>query len=304
MERTEAMRIYLRVAELTSFSRAADSLGLPKASVSQAVQQLENLTGVRLLQRTTRRVSLTQDGMAFYERCRDLVSDLDELEGMFKIGSELSGRLRVDLPSRLARSLIIPRLPELLEQHPKLELELSTTDRKVDIILEGFDCVVRAGFAADPGVIARPIGQVEVVNCASAGYIERYGRPEALEDLHEHHLVHYATVLGARPGGFEYFDGQSYRQVAMHGWVTVNNSDAYHHACRAGLGIIQVPRIGVQTDLDDRTLVEVLPELRSEPMQIALLYPHRRHLSGRLKAFIDWLEALVPDYLSGEGSSP
>ena len=182
-------------------------------------------------------------------------------------------------------------------KHPKLELELSTTDRKVDLIQEGFDCVLRVGFAADPGVMARPIGQVEVINCVSSGYLQRYGRPESLADLEEHQLVHYATALGTRPGGFEYFDGQSYREVAMRGCVTVNNSDAYQQACLAGLGVIQVPRVGVQAYLDDGTLVEVLPELRSEPMQIALLYPHRRHLSGRVKAFMDWLEALVRDYL-------
>lgn len=298
MDRHEAMRIFLRVAELSSFTGAAESLGLPKATVSQAVQQLEALAGTRLLHRTTRRVSVTLDGQAFYERCRDLVADLEE---MFRAGAELAGRLRVDMPTGYARRLILPRLPEFLELHPRLELEISTTDRRVDAIAEGFDCVLRVGFSPEPGLVHRQIGQLEVINCVSPAYQGRHGLPRQLADLDQHRLVHYSPVLGGRSGGFEYFDGESYRLLPMEGAVTVNSSDAYQMACLSGLGIIQVPRVGVRDLLEDGSLLEVLPELKAEPMPIALLYPHRRNLSRRVKAFLDWAEELVTGDLSGPG---
>lgn len=291
------MRIFVRVAELKSFTQAAESMGLPKATVSAAVQQLEGLTGTALLHRTTRRVSLTQDGAAFYERCLDLVADIDEIESMFKSGVDLRGRLRIDLPSRLARSLVFPLLPQFLEKHPQLEFEISTTDRKVNVIQEGFDCVVRVGFPNEPGLVVREIGVMEMCNLASPAYLERYGTPQTLEDLNHHRLVHYSTVLGVKADGFEYQEGGVPRILEMPGSITVNNSDAYHMACVAGLGIIQVPRVGNQPDLTGGVLVEILPHLKCKPMPISLLYPQRRKLSQRVKVFLDWLESILLEHL-------
>jgi DNA-binding transcriptional LysR family regulator len=146
INRLDAMKVFVRVAELSSFTRAAEMLDLPKASMSGAVQRLEKLVGARLLHRTTRRVQLTQDGRAFYERCKDLLADVDELQSMFQQSPQsLRGRLRVDMPSSTARDFVIPRLPEFLREHPLLEFELSSTDRKVDLVREGFDCVLRVG---------------------------------------------------------------------------------------------------------------------------------------------------------------
>jgi len=297
MERTESMRIFLRVAELTSFTKASDSLGIPKATVSLAVQQLENLTGTRLLHRTTRKVSLTQDGLAWYERSRDLLADLEEMESMFKSGAELVGRLRVDMPSGLAKSVLMANLPEFLARHPRVQFELSSTDRKVDVIQEGFDCVVRVGFAADPGVMVRPLGRMSLINCASPAYLERYGTPLELADLAHHQLIHYSPVLGSKPGGFEYWDGSEYRSLQMTGSVTVNNSDAYRAACLSGLGIIQVPRLGVNELLASGDLREILPHLLAEPMPISLLYPQRRNLSRLVKAFLEWAAQLLQSQL-------
>ncbi len=287
------MRIYLRVAELASFTRAADSLGLPKASVSAAVAQLESLTGAQLLQRTTRKVTVTLDGQAFYERCRELLADAEEVESMFRGGADLQGRLRIDMPSGLAKRLIFPMLPEFMQAHPRLELEISSTDRQVDVIGEGFDCVLRVGSPGDPSLMQRPLGELPILNCASPDYLRRFGHPQSLEDLASHHLVHYTPRLGARPLGFEYRVGDGYQVVAMGGPVTVNNSDAYRLACLAGMGIIQVPFLGVRDDLAQGTLVEVLPHLVAEPMPVSLVYPQRRHLSRRVKAFMDWVEATL-----------
>ena len=294
MEKIEAMRIFLRVAELRSFTQAAESLTLPKASVSMAVAQLEQQLGTRLLQRTTRRVSVTPDGQSFYDRCQTLVADMDEAETMFRSEAELIGRLRVDLPVALAKRVVIPSLGEFLRAHPRLSIELSTTDRLVDLIGEGFDCVVRAGGSPiGPELGFREIARMEMVNCASPEYVERFGKPTTLKELAEHHLVHYVPRLGTPSPGFEYWDGQRCHYVEMQGSVTVNNSDAYQAACLAGLGITQVPRLGVEKLLQNGTLVSVLDEFPSEPMPLRLLYQSRQSSSRRLRAFQEWIVELL-----------
>ena len=205
MLRPELLQIYARVAELASFTQAADSLGLPKASVSQAVQQLEASLGTRLLLRTTRRVQTTPDGQLFYERCKDVLADVDELQSMFQQGSQaLRGRLRVDMPSGVARQQVLPRLNEFLAAHPLLDVELSSTDRRVDLVREGFDCVLRVGQLEDSALVARPLGHLVQINCASPAYLAAHGIPRTLEDLVNHKLVHYVPTLGAKPVGWEY----------------------------------------------------------------------------------------------------
>jgi len=298
MNRLEAMQIFARVAELASFTRAAESMGLPKASISTAVQQLETLLGTRLLHRTTRKVQMTQDGRAFYERSKDLLADMDELQAMFQQGPQsLRGRLRVDLPSGVARSFVIPRLPEFLRDHPLLELELSATDRRVDLVREGFDCVLRIGPLYDSSLIARPLGQLSIVNCASPSYLKTYGTPRTLDDLASHRLIHYVTTLGAKPEGWEYFDGNEYRSLAMPGILTVNSVEAYEASCLAGLGLIQAPAVGVRDMVRQGLLVEVLPEFSAEPMPVSLLYAHRRNLSKRLQVFMAWIADVIAPYL-------
>jgi len=298
MNRLEAMQIFARVAELASFTRAAESMGLPKASISTAVQQLETLLGTRLLHRTTRKVQMTQDGRAFYERSKDLLADMDELQAMFQQGPQsLRGRLRVDLPSGVARSFVIPRLPEFLRDHPLLELELSATDRRVDLVREGFDCVLRIGALYDSSLIARPLGQLSIVNCASPSYLKTYGTPRTLDDLASHRLIHYVTTLGAKPEGWEYFDGSEYRSLAMPGVLTVNSVEAYEASCLAGLGLIQAPAVGVRDMVRQGLLVEVLPEFSAEPMPVSLLYAHRRNLSKRLQVFMAWIADVIAPYL-------
>ncbi|MCA9554349.1 MAG: LysR family transcriptional regulator [Myxococcales bacterium] len=288
------MGVFMRVAELKSFTRAAQGLGLPKATVSGAVQRLEERVGARLLHRTTRRVELTQDGHVFYERCRDLLSDVDELEGLFRDPRQgLVGRIRVDLPSRMARLRFIPALPAFLAEHPELTLELGTTDRAVDLVTEGYDCVVRVGNLGDSGLVARRIGSMEVINVASPGYLAAHGRPRGLRDLARHQLVHYASTLGQRPDGFEYPTDEGYQTLAMAGRVVVNNAEAYIAACLAGLGIIQSPWLGLDAHIEAGELVEVLPRLRAEPMPVSIVYPHRRNLSRRVRVFMDWLAELL-----------
>lgn len=298
MDRLYSMQIFVRVAELNSFTKAAESLGLPKASASTYVQQLETLVGTRLFHRTTRNVQLTQDGQAFYERCKDLLNDADETETMFLENSKgLSGRIRIDLPVKIAQNLIMPNLPKFIDKYPQIEIELSSTDRRVDLIQEGFDCVVRVGSLVDSALIARSLGEMRVINCVSPVYVKKYGIPKKLEDLSNHLLVHYTTTLGGKPFGFEYFEDGKYKTVKMKGIITVNSTEAYHAACLSGFGIIQVPAVGLQHELKSGKLIEVLPKLKAEPMPIALVYPNRRNLSRRVKAFMDWAELILKDYI-------
>ena len=298
MNLPDALQIFARVAELSSFTQAAESLGLPKASVSVTVQQLEGRLGTRLLHRTTRRVQMTQDGQALYERARDLLSDLDELQAMFQQGGEsLRGHLRVDLPAGAARNIVIPRLPEFLRQHPQLEVELSSTDRRVDLVREGFDCVMRIGTLSDSTLVARPLGRLKQINCASPDYLQRRGAPRSLADLASHQLIHYAQTLGARPDGFEYFDGARYRSLPMPGALTVNNSAAYEAACLAGLGLIQAPEDGLRPHLERGALVEVLPEFLAQPMPVSLLYANRRNLAKRVRVFMAWIGEVMRGHL-------
>lgn len=298
MDKIHAMQLFIRVAELESFSRAADTMGLPKGSVSRQIQALENGLGTQLLHRTTRRVSLTQDGMVYYERAKDLLTNMEELDGLFLHDpASVSGRIRVDMPANVARNLVIPKLPLFLQQYPGIELELSSSDRLVDVIREGFDCVVRVGTLKDSGLIARSLGRLSVINCASPDYLSRFGYPDGLDDLTSHAMVHYATHLGTRPQGFEYYDGEATHWIKTGGVLTVNSTETYHASALAGLGIIQVPRVGVRDALRAKKLLEILPQYRARPMPVSLIYPHRRNLSRRVHLFMAWLTDIMKAYV-------
>jgi DNA-binding transcriptional LysR family regulator len=288
------LRVFVRVAELASFTQAADQLGLAKGGVSLAVQQLEAHVGARLLQRTTRRVRLTPDGEQFLERCKELLADAEQLQAMFQPASSgLRGRLRIDLPNALARDLLIPRLPEFLAAHPQLEVGISTTDRRVDLVQEGFDCVLRVGPLADSELVARPLGVMTMRNVASPAYLHAHGTPRTLADLAHHRVVHYAAKLGMQGAGWEYVQDGVVRLHPMRSAVVVNGTDAYQAACLAGLGLIQAPVRGTQRLVDAGRLVEVMPHLAAAPMPVSLLYPHRRQIAPRVQAMLNWIARVV-----------
>ncbi|MGE0497559.1 MAG: LysR family transcriptional regulator [Ramlibacter sp.] len=301
MSPLDRMTVFSRVAELTSFTQAADSLGLPKATASLAVQQLEAELGTRLLHRTTRRVQLTQDGQAYYERCKDLLADVEDLQTMFQQAGaqDLRGRVRVDMTTGMARNIVIPRLPGLLALHPKLELELSSTERRVDLVREGFDCVLRVGAVGDAGLVARPLGLLPMVNCASPAYLRQRGTPRTVADLAGHQLVHYVGTLGGKSAGFEYLQEGREQRVAMAGAITVNNAESYQAACLAGLGLIQVPEVGVRDLLAQGALVEIMTDHQPAAMPLTLLYANRRNLSRRVRVVMDWLAEVAQEHVSG-----
>lgn len=294
MNKLELLRTFVRVTELSSFTQAGDSLGLPRSTVSEHVQALEALVGARLLQRTTRKVQATQDGRVLYERSKDLLAHMEELEGLFRQDeAQLAGRIRVDMPNQMARESLLPHLPDFMDAHPLIELEISTTDRQVDLLAEGFDCVLRVGAQPDHSVVARLLCRVPMLNCVSRGYLARYGRPERLADLADHHLVHYVRPLGSRSAGFEYQQGDTVQRIPMGGRVTVNSTDAYKAACLGGFGITQMPALGIEDLLASGEVVAVLPDYLAPPLDVSLLYAGQRHLPLRVRVFMDWMASTL-----------
>ncbi|PAY08326.1 LysR family transcriptional regulator [Bradyrhizobium sp. UFLA03-84] len=298
MDRIDLFRVFLRVVECASFTRAADTLGLPRSSVSSAVAELEQRVGARLLHRTTRKVSPTHDGAAFYERCLRVVADVEEAETLFRqTAAEPSGRLRVGVPGRIGRLIIAPALPAFLDRYPQIDIDLGVTDRAINLIEDSADCVVRVGPLGDSGLIARPLGNLTLINVASAEYLARHGTPQTPDDLGTHWAVNYASPSTGRIEEWEWHEQGAARTIAMRGRVTVNSAEAYIACCLAGLGLIQIPAYDVKRHLDAGDLVEVMPQHRAMPMPMTLLYPHRQHLSRRLQVFADWLTALLKEKL-------
>lgn len=299
MQNLEALAIFVRIAEMGSFTHAAESLGIQKGRASNVVRQIEAQLGVRLLHRSTRTVQLSEDGRNFYTRARALLADAEDLGSMFNgRDAPLRGRLRIDLPTEFARTTVLPALPAFLERFPDIELEISSTDRRVDLVQEGIDCVLRVGAIVDETLVARRFGNLRMVNAASPAYLARRGMPRTLHDLlaQEHRMVHYTPTLGSRPFGWEYPDGDRFATLALPGAVSVNNVQAYHGAGLAGLGLIQAGLTSVRPYLASGELVEVLPDVRPAPLPVSLVVAHRQNLSRRVRIFSEWLEQILqPD---------
>jgi DNA-binding transcriptional LysR family regulator len=296
------LRVFARVAELGSYTRAAEQLGLAKGRVSATVQHLEAQVGTQLLHRTTRQVRLTPDGETFLERSKELLADAEHLQTLFlPAATGLRGRVRIDLPNTFARDVVIPRLPQLLAAHPLLEIGISSSDQRVDVVREGFDCVLRIGALADSELVARRLGVLRQSNVASPAYLRAHGTPGSLADLAQHRIVHYAPRLGTQGAGWEYEEGGEVRVFPMRTALVVNTTDAYQAACLAGLGFIQAPVRGTRALVKAGLLVEVLPRHVAPAMPVSLLYPHRRHVPPRVQAVLKWLEQIVDDALADPG---
>lgn len=289
MDRFDAMQVFVKVAELSSFTQAADQLRLPRATVTHTIQRLEKRLGVRLLQRTTRHVGVTLDGAAYLQRCVQLLADLQETEAAFgQQATRPAGKLRVDLQGTLAMHFLLPHLGEFCARYPDIELDIGLGDRIVDLVREGIDCVLRAGEPRDSSMVGRRVALLEQVTCASAAYLAAHGEPASVQALRAHRAVNYAGASG-KPLPFDFIvDGEA-RSVSLHGSVTVRHADAYVTCCEAGLGLIQLPRYHVEAALAAGRLREVLAAFRPAPMAVSVLYPHSRQLSSRVRVFVDWV---------------
>jgi DNA-binding transcriptional LysR family regulator len=291
----ESVRIFVKVADLASFTRAAEQLGVPKSRVSLHIKSLEDELGSRLLQRTTRVVRPTPDGEQFLARARSFVDEADDLATMFQATSTLRGRVRIDLPTSFARNLVIPRLPDFMTQHPHLDLLVSTTDRRVQVAREGFDLVMRIGALGDSGLTAKRLGVLPMANFASPAYLRKFGTPRTIEDLDHHLLVHYSLTLGGDEPRFEYKKGTRWVTRPMKSVITVNGTDAFQSACISGLGITQAPRLRKEDPVLRNALVEILPEFTCAPMPVSLVHTHGRNVPKGVRAVMTFLaEVLQP----------
>lgn len=303
MDNIGYLRIFQSVARARSFSRAAQVLGLPKATVSMSVRALEAAVGTRLLERTTRSVRVTHDGAIFLERSHGLLDAFDELLGMFRtMEASVKGRIRFAIPAgHVARDLILPHLRDFMTTYPSIELELSATDRPLDLVRDGFDCALHGGPSVDMSMVTRRFPDVEVGTFASPDYLQRYGTPETPQDLEKHRLIHYAPSFANRNVRFMYTEKGEIRSVSMPCAIVLDNSDALEDACVCGLGILQAPVPAVAQRLKLGSLVPLLPAYKGIPLQLALVYPNRRHMAHRMIVFLDWLEKVVRDHAPFSG---
>lgn len=295
MELLQSMRLFARLAELGSFTKAAESLDIGRPQVTRYIQELETSLGVRLFQRTTRKVALTAEGERFYERVQEILADISAATTMFdRTGATLAGRLRIDIPTAFAQVEFINSLKGFAAAFPGINIVLGATDRTVDLIGEGIDCALRIGDLPDSTLIARPIALATMVTCAAPEYLHTQGLPETLDDLAAHRGVNFLSGQSNRtlPWHFS-VNGQS-RTFISNAGITVTESNAYVQCGVSGFGIIQAPGITVAEHLDSGALVEILRPYRPAPRPVSLLYPSRTHLAPQVQVFIDWLQKHFP----------
>ena len=289
MDRFDAMRIFTRVAERRSFSLAAEDLGVPRSTVTDAVKLLERRLGVRLLERTTRVVRPTLDGEAYYQRCVRLIGDLEDAEAGFS-GAKPSGLLRVDLHGTQARYFLLPGLADFLEQFPDIRLHISETHQPMDIVREGYDCIVRVGALSDSSLIQRKLVELERGTFASPSYLAKFRTPEVPEDLEDgHRMIGLLApdMPSIAPLAF-LIDGRV-REMLLPTVITVTGAETNVASACAGLGIIQVPRYRIASEFANGSLVEILADAPPPKIPVHVLYSHTRQLSPRLRVFLDWL---------------
>lgn len=294
MNRLQAMEVFVSVVDTGSFTRTAEQLGLPKATVSTLVRQLETRLGAKLLNRTTRRVNVTVDGAAYYERCARILTEIEDSEqAIAGTGAGLTGRLRVDVGATFGRRFLVPALPEFFARYPDIRLELGCGDRPVDLIEEGVDCVVRGGTPASSGLIAQPVGEVELVYCAAPHYLAGRGTPSHPNDLLAHDIVRYFSTRFGATDVWNFNRGGERLELRLDGRFAVNDSEAYLEAGLAGLGVIEMTTIMADAPLREGRLVRVLPTWHPDPVPIYVMYPQSRRLSAKVKVFVEWVASLI-----------
>ncbi|MBB1488968.1 LysR family transcriptional regulator [Oceanospirillum sediminis] len=288
MDRVKQMQIFARVAERKSFTKAADDLLLPRATVTNQVKQLEKRLKVQLFNRTTRQVDLTNEGEIFYERCLKLLAEIDEAEHLFS-NTIPKGMLVINVQGTFTRHFVMPYLKTFINRYPDIHIQIFEDDRYADLVKEGIDCVLRAGPLPDSTLIARKVAEMKQVTLASPEYLQMYGRPEKPEDLKKHFAVGYGLDTSHRPSTLSFRTTAGEIDVSMSSLVTVNSAQMYTAAALGSLGIIQVPRYHLESEIKKGNLIELLNNFELSPMPISILYPKTKHLTSRARVFIDWL---------------
>jgi LysR family transcriptional regulator, regulator for bpeEF and oprC len=296
MDKLRAMQTFALVAELGSFTKAANALQLPNASVSTLVAQLEAHLQTKLLARTTRRLSLTDDGAAYLERVQRLLTDVDELESQLT-GARTSprGRLRVDVPAAAGRHVIANALPSFFAKYPDITIDIGSSDRPVDLVMEGVDCVIRGGTVHDESLVARKLGAFKVITCAAPSYLKQHGTPLSINDVQQKHEA--VNFFSAKTGKFFTFDFENTAtgnvSFQLPHQAAANDADTHIALTCAGLGLAQLPLTShVHSLIKEGSLVQVLAGWSAGELPLFVMYPRNRHLSARLRAFVDWVVAL------------
>lgn len=287
MDRLDAMRLFTRVVERRSFTEAAHDTGVPRSTVTTAIRQMEERLGARLLQRTTRVVRPTLDGEAYYRRCLAILDDIEDAEGAFS-GAEPKGLLRIDVQGTLARHFLMPGLPDFFARYPGIELSMSESDRWIDLVQEGVDCVLRFGALPDSELVARRVAVLDRLTCAAPAYLERFGTPSGLDDLDGHRVVGIRRLTTGNIDKLEFLVGDTTRSITLPATLSITGPESYLAGLQLGLGIAQVPRFHVERDLASGRLIELLPETPPPTVPVSLLYPRSRQLSPRVRLFLDW----------------
>ncbi len=300
MDRIGVMRLFVRIVERGSFAEAARDLRVPRPTATHAIQRLEAELGVRLLERTTRKVRPTLDGALYHQRCIRLLADLDEVENVFR-NAEPRGPMRVDMQGTLARFFVLPALPEFIARYPDISLNLSEGDRMVDLVTEGVDCVLRAGELSDSSLIGRRIATFRQLTLASPAYLESFGVPRSPDDLVGHRMIAYTASTTGQPYPLEFATDARQWEVPLPYDVVVRGAEIYTASALAGLGLIQVPRYRVRQQIAAGQLVSLMEDFPPPPMPVSVLYPQSRHLSSRVREFIDWLTDLFRSAQAQEG---
>lgn len=301
MDQLQAIRAFARVVEAGNFTRAADSLDMPNATLSKLVQELEAHLGVRLLQRTTRRVTVTPEGQDYYAKASRVLRDLEDINSSFNIArSKPRGHLRIDVGGSTARDVLLPLLPDFLARYPDIRIDLGVSDRSVDLIGDNVDCVIRGGALDASSLVARGIGHATMVTCASSEYLRHNGIPAYPEELRNgHRLVSYLSPRNGRAVPFRFERDGERSELKIEHRIGVNESNAHLAACVAGLGIIQTFSYAAGAALREGSLVEILADWRPAPYPFHVVYPQNRYVTHRLRVFIDWLVECFPSKVAG-----
>ncbi|WP_280192266.1 LysR family transcriptional regulator [Delftia sp. PS-11] len=294
MDRIQAMQIFTRVAEAGSFVRAAETLSLPSSTVTSTIKSLEKYLQVRLLNRTTRRVSLTPEGMQYLAQCREIISLIEHTEASLTASVKRpQGRLRVDMPSGIAHSIVMPNLKDFYRSYPDIYLMIGVSDRQVDLVQEGVDCVIRTGELSNSTLVARPLGRFRWVTCASPEYLRKNGVPQSPDELSKHRAIHYFSGQTRRANEMRFLRDTETLSVPVRGEVAVNETGLYIKMCLEGFGLVQLAEAIVSEHLRDGRLIEVLADWQPSSVPVTLLYPHQRFLSPVVRSFADWIARLI-----------
>ncbi|PYE42833.1 LysR family transcriptional regulator [Rhizobium sp. PP-F2F-G20b] len=295
MDQLSAMRVFVRVVETGNFTRAASTLGMPKTTVTNLVQSLEARLKTTLLNRTTRRVIVTTDGALYYERAIQILSELDELDNSLSNSqSQPSGRLRVEMAGAFADLVVIPALCDFYQRYPQIKLDIGVGDRLVDYVAENVDCALRGGTPTDQSLIARKVGEMSMKACAAPFYLQKFGAPSEPEDLARDHVaVGYLMAQSGRVLDLEFIGDKRTIEIIPNYILSVNDARSYVNAAIGGLGIAVAPGFMINDAIESGALVEVLPGWSIEPVPLYIVYPQRRHLSNKVRVFVDWLAKLM-----------